>query len=352
MIENDLVMALEIVTEGPRARAPRDASRVLFAMESFRRETAKVEEKARSWALAEGVQGLGLGQKVTEGRATEELALRVYVDRKQPVAKLTNPVPKRVLLPELGEAETDVLEIGVLEREAFMGRTRPAMPGCGLGHPDVTVGTFGCLVRRKGGDPKLYILSNAHVLADEGAALVGDEILQAGVDDGGTAPDDVLAELADWVPFDFTATGFPNLVDAALARVRRKPSVTNVIRLLGYPPKGVGRVIRRGMEVMKVGRTTDYTTGVVQDVHFRFSLEYKKPGHASGFYGRPGHAEMGRVGFRDQVLCTRYTSGGDSGAAVLNKRRYLVGLHFAGSMSASVFNPVRHVFRSLAIELA
>ena len=103
MIENDLVMALEIVTEGPRARAPRDASRVLFAMESFRRETAKVEEKARSWALAEGVQGLGLGQKVTEGRATEELALRVYVDRKQPVAKLTNPVPKRVLLPELGE---------------------------------------------------------------------------------------------------------------------------------------------------------------------------------------------------------------------------------------------------------
>jgi V8-like Glu-specific endopeptidase len=58
------------------------------------------------------------------------------------------------------------------------------------------------------------------------------------------------------------------------------------------------------------------------------------------------------VGFRDQVLCTRYTAGGDSGAAVLNKRRYLVGLHFAGSMSASVFNPVQPVFRSLAIELA
>jgi V8-like Glu-specific endopeptidase len=58
------------------------------------------------------------------------------------------------------------------------------------------------------------------------------------------------------------------------------------------------------------------------------------------------------VGFRDQVLCTRYTSGGDSGAAVLNKRRYLVGLHFAGSASASVFNPVRHVFRALDIKLA
>jgi hypothetical protein len=352
MIEHELLMALEIVTEGARARAPRDISRETFSTEGFRRETAKVEERARAWALGEGVQGLGLGQKVTEGQALPDLALRVYVDRKRPVAKLKSPVPKRVLLPELGEAPTDVLEIGMLEREAFTGRARPAMPGCGLGHPDVSVGTFGCLVRRGGGDPKLYILSNSHVLADEGAALEGDDIVQPGADDGGGVPDDVLAELADWVAFDFTATGFPNLVDAAIARVRRKPSVTDVIRLVGFRPKGLGRVIRRGMEVMKVGRTTDFTTGVVQDVHFRFSLEYKRPGHASAFYGRAGHSESGRVGFRDQVLCTRYTSGGDSGAAVLNKRRYLVGLHFAGSPSASVFNPIRHVFRSLDLKLA
>jgi hypothetical protein len=47
-------------------------------------------------------------------------------------------------------------------------RHRPAFPGCGLGHTDVTVGTFGCLVRKKGDPNNLYILSNSHVLANEG----------------------------------------------------------------------------------------------------------------------------------------------------------------------------------------
>ena len=35
----------------------------------------------------------------------------------------------------------------------FTERVRPAMPGSGLGHTAVTVGTFGCLVREKGTRP-------------------------------------------------------------------------------------------------------------------------------------------------------------------------------------------------------
>jgi hypothetical protein len=57
-----------------------------------------------------------------------------------------------------------------------------AVPGSGLGHPDVTVGTFGCLVR-KAGDEGLFILSNSHVLANEGLARIGDPIVQPGAHD-------------------------------------------------------------------------------------------------------------------------------------------------------------------------
>lgn len=357
MSEEELRLALQVVTEGARARAPDPIASETFTTETFRRESDRVATRSRPWTLGEGIQGLGVGEKLSRGRATGALALRVYVEAKKPKASVNNPVPRRVAIPELGETPTDVLAIGRVKAELLTDRVRPAMPGCGVGHPDVTVGTFGCLMRRKNGrgaegDDDLYILSNSHVLADEGCGRPGDPIVQPGIDDGGDPGSDVLAELAEAEPFVFGDTGFENLMDAAIARVLDADDVEGDIRSLGRPPRGVGRVIRRGMEVVKVGRTTDYTVGVVQDIDFRFHMPYKLPGHRSEHFGRPGHTNTGRVGFRDQVLCTRYTDGGDSGAAVLNKRGYLLGLHFAGSPSASVFSPIRPILKAFDIELA
>jgi hypothetical protein len=96
------------------------------------------------------------------------------------------------------------------------------------------------------------------------------------------------------------------------------------------------------MHVKKVGRTTDYTTGVITDVHFRLSLQYRRPSGKS----------KARVGFKDQVLCTRYSAPGDSGSIILNSSDRVIGLHFAGSRSASVFNRIQHVFNLLDIEVA
>ena len=51
-------------------------------------------------------------------------------------------------------------------------------------------------------------------------------------------------------------------------------------------------------------------------------------------------------GFIDQVLCTRYTDGGDSGSLVLQEGTdRLVGLHFAGASGGSVFSPIRPILR-------
>ena len=243
-------------------------------------------------------------------------------------------------MPEIGACDTDVLEIGKVEMEVFTSRQRPAQPGVGLGHFGISVGTFGCLVKKRGTKGPLYILSNSHVLAKSGTGTIGDVIIQPGRHDGGHRPADNIARLAEWIPFHFSATGYPNLVDAAIAKVK-KNLVKEEIRILGRAPAGVSNAIRRGMKVQKVGRTTDYTTGVATDINYRMALRYPRPGGGKG-----------RAGLKDQILCTRYTAGGDSGSAVLNSRGRVVGLHFAGSPSTSIFNRIKNVFQELDIELA
>lgn len=141
------------------------------------------------------------------------------------------------------------------------------------------------------------------------------------------------------MPFQFSVAGFPNRVDAAIAKVKSSKNVTSAIGLIGVP-RGLSRTVRRGMQVQKTGRTTDYTIGLIRDVHFRTALRYKRAGGGRG-----------RAGFRDQVPCMRYTAGGDSGSAVLNMQKKVVGLHFAGSPSSSIFNRIGDVVDALQIDV-
>lgn len=326
----DLKRALEVLTEGEEAPVA----------QAFKLEAVEMHEKARPWTSAENIQGLGIAKRITNGQVIDELALKVYVERKLPKSKVENLVPSKVELPGLDRSvETDVEEIGKVELEINTSRHRPAMPGCGLGHFDVSVGTFGCLVRKRNDPDTLYVLSNSHVLANQGVGQPGDLVLQAGKTDGGLQPDDVLCELAEWIPFQFTEDGFPNLVDAAIAKVRNSAEITSAISMIGVP-KGVSTVVRLGMMVKKCGRTTDLTFGEIKDVDYRLPMAYKKPGGGTG-----------RAGLRDQVLCTRYTAGGDSGSAVFNMDNKVVGLHFAGSTSSSIFNKIGNVLEMLGIEV-
>jgi len=298
------------------------------------------EEHPSSWAASPNIQGFGIAQRITGGKKHQDLALKVYVERKLPLSKVDAPIPAQVTMPgAAAPIATDVQEIGKVQLEANTARHRPDMPGCGVGHFEVPVGTFGCLVRKKG-KPELYVLSNSHVLAKEGVCKVGDVVLQNGMYDGGAQPDDVLCELAEWVPFKFSDDGFDNLVDAAIARVLKPAEVTSAVNLIGVP-KGISTVVRRGMKVRKCCRTTDLTIGEITDVDYRLPMSYKTP---------DGGGER-RVGMRDQVLCTRYTAPGDSGSAVFNMDGYIVGLHFAGSPSTSIFNRIGNVLDALGLEL-
>jgi hypothetical protein len=329
--EKELLRALDILTEGDEADVP-EGLRVAA-------KAAAVKAKAKPWTAGKGIQGLGIGKKITDGVELDELVIKVYVDKKLPPSETTNLVPRVVDIEGLDAIQTDVEAIGKVRRESNTGRVRPAIPGYSVGHVNITAGTLGCLVRKRDDEKRRYILSNSHVLADEGTGKAGDEILQPGPADNGVTPGDAIAKLSEWVPFDFTAATYPNLVDAAIAELDDAALAQSAIRRIGTP-KGVSSTLRLGMQVQKCGRTTDYTIGVIRDVNYRTSLRYKKPGGGRG-----------RVGFRDQILCTRFTDGGDSGSAVLNMRQEVVGLHFAGSPSSSIFNRIESVLAALRIEI-
>jgi hypothetical protein len=304
---------------------------------AVRRKTPPVLVDDDRWARQPGIQGFALGRRVRQGRRRRELVLTVYVARKRELAALEVPVPRRLRVAGVPDpVPTDVVEVGELERLSFVGREpRPVSPGVGLSHPRCGNGTFGCLVRRQG-EPDLYILSNAHVIADDGLAAPGDPIYQP----AGGGPNDVLAEFSDSVSLEFSDTLFQNRVDAAIARVLDPATVQPAIKLLGRP-RGVSSDIVEDMLVRKTGSTTERTEGRVRSVDFRAAYPYLHP-----------DGTMRRVGFSDLVLCESTSDGpfvskGDSGAAVLNEDNEAVGLLFAGNHGAGVFCRMDSVFEAL-----
>jgi len=56
--------------------------------------------------------------------------------------------------------------------------------------------------------------------------------------------------------------------------------------------------------------------------------------------------------FRDQILTTNMSQGGDSGSLVLDMKARAVGLLFAGSEQVTILNHINEVLRLLDIELA
>jgi hypothetical protein len=156
----------------------------------------------------------------------------------------------------------------------------------------------------------------------------------------GASPQDAIAQLASWVPLDFGRTHRPDFADAAIAKIRDRRFVTAAIPHIGIPT-GVTNNIKAGDRIRKTGRKTDYTEGVIQDVNFKGSILYRRR-------LKNGKVRKGRVRFSRQVMCTRYSSSGDSGAVVLKGSR-IAGLHFLGSSSRSVFTPISTVMHRLGV---
>jgi len=310
------------------------------------------------------VVACGLGYKIRGTEHTCELSLIVSVTEKLPPEALA---PQDMVPKTVDGMSTDVVETGKIR--AFMSpldpkaRYRPAFPGISIGHyEEIKAGTLGPLVRRAG---EVLILSNNHVLADVNDGQLGDPIYQPGPLDGGTA-NERLGVLADFVPLDFGEvsstcrvaegltevlnvlsrwTGSPhrlqaikqtsgeNLMDVALARPDDPEMLRPEILGIGMP---IGMAEPQlGMPVQKSGRTTGLTQGFVEQIDVTVNVDYN-----------------GRMAcFTNQIITNRMSAPGDSGSAILDTERRVVGLLFAGSEHVTIFTPIQRILTQLGLEL-
>lgn len=316
------------------------------------------------------VVGIGTGYKIVGNAKTEELCIVTLVREKIPAAKL--PSSGRVP-PRINDVLTDVIEVGELRAQQAQAnarmRWRPAPPGVSLGHYDITAGTFGAVVWDRN-DHSLLILSNNHVLANCNRGATGDAILQPGTADGGTNPNDRLAELTRFIPVRYTdeQPSVPpmscqtqllialarflglnrlavslqkppeivtNLVDAAVAKPLNESDILEEILEIGKID-GIAAA-ELGSTVRKFGRTSGLTTGTIIVVDTTVTV---------GYDGN----HMAR--FDNQVLTTAMSQGGDSGSLIVDGgSQKAVGLLFAGSDKSTVFTPIQTVLDKLEVTL-
>lgn len=312
------------------------------------------------------VVGVGVGFKETKGRRTGELCVVAMVRIKVPRAGL---LPADLIPERLADVATDVVQVGELRAlQARTDRWRPAPGGVSIGHYQVTAGTLGTAVRDAASGEKL-ILSNNHVLANSNQGSVGDPIVQPGAIDGGNTSTDTIAELLRFVPIQFNlappscsiATGVAalgnsiarllgskhrlkvvvedpqavNQIDAAVGRPRDPNDVLQEILDIGEVSGTLEAEL--GMAVRKSGRTTAFTTGQINVLDASVSVSY-------------GENRMAQ--FEGQIVAGPMSQGGDSGSLlVAGDSLQAVGLLFAGSSQATIFNPIGAVLEQLQIEL-
>lgn len=243
---------------------------------------------------------------------------------------------------DTGSAEdvTPVLQATAGEPGPKERQPRPVPIGVSAGHTNVTAGTLGCRVTA---GCHTYALSNAHVFADVNDGVIGDNILQPGVYDGGLNPNDMIGTLAASVPIVLTESAY-NRVDAAI--------VTTGASLVGRstPSNGYGTPRYNALpatvnlNVMKYGRSSSMTYGYVDAVNATVIVEY---GSASARF-------VGQIIIKPNSGAD-FSLPGDSGSLVVASggahERRPVGLLFAAGSGITAANPISNVLSELGIAI-
>lgn len=311
--------------------------------------------------------GVGQGHKYTRGTNTGEKALVILVKKKHPKSELSR---SQVIPGILEDVPTDIIEVGDIKLlTARRELCRPAQPGMSLGHYKISAGTFGAVVKDKiSGEP--LILSNNHVLANitdghDGRANIGDPITQPGIYDGGKVTDCTIGHLRRFVPLHHEvitphckiAKLFESVLNKCIRAFRpeyqvqvlrdsEKQNQTDCAVAAPINPESIraeilefgvvngSRKPELGMRVKKSGRTTGITYGQIVATNITFKVSMSNQA-----YGL----------FTDQILATPMSMPGDSGSLILTDDNYAVGLLFAGSEQATMFNNIEIVLEKLNV---
>ena len=302
-------------------------------------ESAVLGPRARSLDRFHGVERtVALGVAKGKGRRDYTLAVRVQ-NKGLEDADLIKELETR------SAGEVDYRYIGrVVPLQAppwYQQRQRPLLIGASVAHHRVTAGTIGAFVVHQPTE-RPVILSNNHVLANEGNAAIGDPVLQPGPFDNGQAPDRI-GELLAFVPM----AARNNLVDAAIA------SIDEGLDFDRRDMRGLGTLegvragpLEPGDEVAKVGRTTGVTHGRVTAVE----LDDVVVGYDGGALSFDGQIEIEGAG------SDAFSAGGDSGSLIVDGQSHACALLFAGGdeggsngKGLTYANPIHEVVAALGL---
>ncbi len=298
-----------------------------------------IEENLKNFIRSEGrrylqdpnITSVGIGYKKKDGEDTGEIAIQFTVGRKaapEALAAMGTELIPAVIMVDGVEVPTDVIQrrfepdfkvVAETASNPRKIRRDPVVPGISVSHVAGSAGTIGCIVYdQQDGTP--YVLSNWHVLHGPTGAI-GDTIVQPGPYDDNRVQYNRLGKL---VRSYLGVAG-----DCALASLEDRGFDPTVLEL-GVRVEKLGEA-ELGDKVVKSGRTTAVTHGMVTRIHTLTKLNYGPP---------VGEQTVGgfEIGLDPDYPIDQgeVSMGGDSGSVWLFKDAHgqvttvMAGLHFAG----------------------
>lgn len=284
------------------------------------------------------VTSVGVGYKMTGGKRTTQPALQFSVDRKIVLQVLA--AEGVAAIPTAIEFEGVSIPTDVVQRVYQPGyvvvapqakierkkRIDPVRPGVSIGHIRSTAGTLGAIVTDRGSHA-LALLSNWHVFCGA-TGKVGDQIVQPGPFDDDRVSRNGIGKLLR------SHLGLAG--DCAVASIEGRRLDAQILDL-GVRVEAIGRP-ELGDLVVKSGRTTGVTYGVVSRVDALFKMPYDGMSEQTigGFEIEPSP--------KKPAAGNEISKGGDSGSAWMavdegdksdKVTSTMLGLHFGGDAEGS-----------------
>lgn len=292
-----------------------------------------IRSKGARFLESPNINSVGIGIKKSDNKSKDgKLCIQFTVDQKVAPERLesvgTRHIPesftingKPVFTDILQRRFTPSLRIipeTVAVKDPRKRRQDTLQPGLSIAHVRETAGTIGAIVYdRDTGEP--LVLSNWHVL-HAGKGRIGDTVVQPGPFDDNHAETNACGKLL--------RSHLGHAGDCAVASIEGR-AVNPAILKLNVAPARIAKV-DIGDKVVKSGRTTDVTYGVVTRIEVITKLDYGQGVVAIGGF---------EIGYDEKRKPSdgEISKGGDSGSAWMaldpatNKPSdIIVGLHFAG----------------------
>jgi len=285
-------------------------------LEAIRAAQAKLHAQVTN---RPGIHGTSIGLKSTGGSLTKTIAILVHLDHKRP----EHAVPAGEVLPRTVDGfPVDVIEDSVPEPNEDSGKYRPLQGGIQI-QVGGYYGTLGCLVKDLA-TKNICALSNQHVMGSKGSRVAQPK-MDPVCDQIGDTVKSVLSSKVDGAYCAIDSHGASGI--SSIVEIGEVAGTYNVqISDLPYP-------------VRKRGRTTGLRHGNITSLYFQGTRN-------DGWKFQGQHY----ITTSDRTL--NFSEPGDSGSAVVDSQRRVVGLLWGASTPNGCASPIADVMSELNIEVA